>query len=72
MMDKSDYGENIMAHLRDETTYERLRKNPTAVEPTAGVLSKEDYYKVYTSSEIPLSFMASQRYIKMKRHSSQL
>ena len=51
MMDKSDYGENIMAHLRDETTYERLQKNPTAVEPT-----EEDYYKVYTSSEIPLSF----------------
>ena len=62
MTDKSDYDEKIMAHLWDEMTYERLRKKPTAVVGTKkarflrtlreeGVLSKQDYYEVCTSSE---------------------
>ena len=67
MINKSDYDKKIMAHMQHETTYEKQRKNPTAVVGTKiahflwnlqeeGVLSKEDYYKVYLSSEIPPSF----------------
>ena len=52
VMEKSDYDEKAMTHLRDETTYEKLWKNPTAVvgtkivhfrtaEPTGGRSSVE-------------------------------
>ena len=76
--DKSDLDKKIMTHLRDETTYERLRKNHRAVLcinlrnlREEGVLSKVEYHKVYMSSEIPRVFMASQRYIKMEHRSRQ-
>ena len=78
--DKSDYDEKIMAHLQHDTTYEKLRKNPTAVvgmQRARGTYGRKEIcrrraiIKCINLQRSPQVFMASRRYIKMERFSDQ-
>ena len=76
VLDKSTYKSKIMDLLSDVETYEVIPKNPTLkirgkacgvirALRSKGLLSKENYFKIYTASEALHRYMGSQISIKL-------
>ena len=76
IMDKQDYTNKAQALLQDTNTYKVLSKDPNTrlknkliqtlkdIKQSGG-LSDEKYKKLYPTSSVPPSFMASPKYIKL-------
>ena len=76
IMDKQNYINKAQALLQDNNTYKVLNKDPTSRLKNkctqtlkdikqSGVLSDQKYRKLYPTSAVPPSYMASPKYIKV-------
>ena len=74
IMEKQDYTNKAQALLQDTNTHKVLNKDPTSrlkliqtlkdLKQSGGI-SDSEYRKLYPTSGVPLSFMASPKYTKL-------